>query len=42
MFDKGEIVGTAKRYYSNGDVYEQVYEKGRKVSEKKISGGKKK
>ena len=40
-FSKGEIIGTATRYYSNGDVYEQTYEKGKKVSEKKISGGSK-
>ena len=40
-FSKGDIIGTATRYYSNGDVYEQTYEKGKKVSEKKISGGNK-
>ena len=38
-FSKGEIIGTATRYYSNGDIYEQTYENGKKVSEKKIKGG---
>ncbi len=41
VFSKGEIVGTATRYYSNGDIYELVYENGKKVSEKKKSGGSK-
>ena len=28
--------GTGRRYYINGIVYEQVYEKGKLVKEKKI------
>ena len=38
-FSKGEIIGTATRYYSNGDIYEQTYKNGKKVSEKKIQEG---
>ena len=38
-FVNGQIEGTATRYYSNGDIYEQTYKEGKKIDEKKISGG---